>query len=240
MRISLFTAVCVLLLGISLFGNFFQWRAAQDFKPETQYVPVATAAPAQPAQVIVGRYVAKDSTRHALVAEQVRTRKTAEKQTAVGKAYLDSVAAALAVSVKQVDEVSRTNATLLAENIQLKATVANPKKQEYRDRWLRIVYDADSNQIDSLAYDVELTHARYWNRPWLLGDKRYYNDVFSPDPRVTINAARRFTLPEPRPRKFGIGIQAGYGFTFDPSAPFALPPTWPYLGVGLSYNFIRF
>ena len=36
-----------------------------------------------------------------------------------------------------------------------------------------------------------------------------------------------------RPTKFGLGVQAGYGFTKDGG------PT-PYVGLGISYNFLRF
>lgn len=41
----------------------------------------------------------------------------------------------------------------------------------------------------------------------------------------------------PRPKRFGIGIGVGYGITL---APTGRPVTAPYIGIGISYNFIRF
>lgn len=240
MRNSFLIPLLILLLGASLIGNFFQWRAAEDW----QSVPVAMdtvfAAPAQPAQVISERYVAKDGTNHALAADPVRTRKTEEKRRAVGGPYLDTVAKALNVSVKQIDELEHEVATLKAENIRLTQSNTNPKRQEYKDSFLSLVYNSDSNTIDSLSYIVELTRTRYWKRPWLLASKRYYNDIFSADQRVTINSVRRFTLPEPGPKKFGIGFQVGYGFPVIPAPKFSFQPPAPYIGIGFSYNLVRF
>jgi len=39
----------------------------------------------------------------------------------------------------------------------------------------------------------------------------------------------------PKPRRWGIGIQVGYGMTAAPR-----PEFHPYIGIGISYNFIRF
>jgi len=41
--------------------------------------------------------------------------------------------------------------------------------------------------------------------------------------------------PEQKPKRFGIGIQAGYGVAFTKQPTYA-----PYIGVGISYNLIRF
>lgn len=240
MRNSFFTSLLILLLGASLIGNFFQWRAAEDWQPVSVAMDTVFAAPAQPAQVIAARYVAKDGTNHALAADPVRTRQTEEKRRAVGGPYLDTVAKALNVSVARIDELERVNASLTAENVKLTAAAGNPRKLQYRDRWLHLTYDADSNTLDSLGYDVELTRVRYWRRAWLLADKHYFNDVFSSDPRVTIGGVRRFTLPEPTPKKFGIGLQAGYGFPIVPAPTFSFQPPAPYIGIGFSYNLVRF
>lgn len=46
------------------------------------------------------------------------------------------------------------------------------------------------------------------------------------------------TIPIPatsKPRRWGIGIQVGYGMTVAPR-----PEFHPYIGIGISYNFIRF
>lgn len=58
-------------------------------------------------------------------------------------------------------------------------------------------------------------------------------DVTNKNPYNHIIALEAYRVPAPKPKKFGIGIQVGYGFStgLQPSA---------YIGVGASYNIIRF
>ena len=57
--------------------------------------------------------------------------------------------------------------------------------------------------------------------------------------RIHTQSARiTSTIPIPatsKPRRWGIGIQVGYGMTAAPR-----PEFHPYIGIGISYNFIRF
>lgn len=57
--------------------------------------------------------------------------------------------------------------------------------------------------------------------------------------RIHTQSARiTSTIPipaPPKPRRWGIGIQVGYGMTAAPR-----PEFHPYIGIGISYNFIRF
>jgi len=58
--------------------------------------------------------------------------------------------------------------------------------------------------------------------------------VSSLNPFVKINDIKSFKCDIPRPNKrFGIGIQAGYGITKEITLS-------PYIGIGLSYNLFRF
>lgn len=63
-------------------------------------------------------------------------------------------------------------------------------------------------------------------------------DVLNNNPYSSVQAMRtyRVSVPKTTPKKFGIGLQTGYGIT-----PLTNPVkgTW-YVGVGLSYNLIRF
>lgn len=63
--------------------------------------------------------------------------------------------------------------------------------------------------------------------------KTYYQvDVKNRNPFVSITGVNAYRAPLPRPKKIGLGLQGGYGFST------GLSPR-PYIGIGISYNFIR-
>jgi hypothetical protein len=179
------------------------------------------------------RYI-HDSIEH-VVTKEVEAKTAAEKSVAVGPGYLDTLTKALSVATKQVDEVTKVNASLLAENLQLKqSTGPNATKvMHYRDKYLALDYHPDSNRID-LNYDVSLNVAKYWKRRYLIGPKQYYIDIFSDDPRVQINAVKRYSMVAARQKRLGLGVNVAYSYN-----PFS--NQWaPTIGLGLQYNILEF
>jgi hypothetical protein len=69
----------------------------------------------------------------------------------------------------------------------------------------------------------------------LFKKKKTFVEVTSKNPYTQIQTLRTYQVAEPKPNKFGIGIQAGYGLTLNNT-----PTLTPYIGVGVSYNLIRF
>jgi hypothetical protein len=65
-------------------------------------------------------------------------------------------------------------------------------------------------------------------------NRRHYLqiDVKNRNPNTLITHINAYRQPLPRPKKIGIGLQVGYGFSG--TAP------KPYVGIGVSYNLIRF
>lgn len=63
--------------------------------------------------------------------------------------------------------------------------------------------------------------------------KKPFAEITSYSPYTEVKKLRTYQVSLPPPKKFGIGIQAGYGFSE------GLKPR-PYVGIGVSYNFIRF
>ena len=244
MRIKLlFLLALVALLVASVTGNLHQWRNA---KADAQRIALLEQAPPVAGSAIVAREVKADGLEH-VTTRPVPAKTTQQKAAAVGGAYLDTVARALQVAVQQVAELTKVNAQMVATNIKLQAQVnaggVATSKQVYRDKWLSLVYDADSNSLDSLLYDVTLNSTKYWKRSWFLAPKRYYRDWYSDDPRVRINNVATYTEPAPRPKRFGIGFQAGYGYPLQiprqPNEPLLGLPTG-YVGFGFSYNLKSF
>jgi hypothetical protein len=65
--------------------------------------------------------------------------------------------------------------------------------------------------------------------------KQYKAVVTSTNPHVHINEIKSLKLDVPKVRRFGIGIQIGYGFEVSETPRFA-----PVISLGLNYNVIRF
>lgn len=179
---------------------------------------------------IVERYV-HDSIEHVVVKE-VPVTNDAEKSLAVGSGYLDTLTTALKVASNRIEEVTKVNARLTAENIALKQD-SGSRLYRYNDRWLSLEYQPDSNRVN-LNYDVSLNVAKYWKRKWLFAPKEYFIDISSDDARVNINSVKRFTLQEKKQKRLGIGFTVGYNYM-------PLLNKWqPALGFGLNYNLVEF
>jgi hypothetical protein len=64
--------------------------------------------------------------------------------------------------------------------------------------------------------------------------KEYKTVVTTDNPIVNFTEIRSLKFDLPRPKKFGIGIQAGYGFNLKGGS------LTPYIGLGASWNILRF
>jgi hypothetical protein len=215
------------LLGLSLFLNLKQY-----IRTKADAARIALLASQQTPQhaPVVTRYI-HDSIEH-LVVREVMVASDEAKGIAVGAAYIDTLRRAIKVAEKQIDQVTKINANLRAENIVLKQST-DVRAYEYKDKWLSLAYDPDSSKL-SLSYDVSLNTARYWKRSCFLAPRQYYLDIFSDDPRIKIGNIKRYTIAEPKAKKFGIGLHAGYSYN-----PFN-NQWYPSFGFGLNYNLIRF
>jgi len=127
---------------------------------------------------------------------------------------------------------TKVEARLTAENMRLQKLV-DTNVYRYRDPWLSFYYDADSNRVN-LQYDTSLHIVKYHKRKRLLGSKQSFIDIFSDDPRVTINQVKRFTVAEKRQKRLGLGIHAGYSYS-----PL-LKRLMPTVGIGFQYNVVEF
>lgn len=221
--VSILVAVCC----ISLLLNYTLFKAK---KLSDQRIELLSQNTSNGQASIITKYV-HDSIEHVVIKE-VPVTTVVEKNIAVGSGYMDTLTRAIKIAANRIDEVTKINAKLVAENVSLRKSNADGS-YKYQDKWLNVTYMPDSNKID-LSYDVGLQAAKYWKRSWLLAPKQYYVDVFADDPRVQINAVKRYTLSEEKQRRLGIGFNAGYSFI-----PF-LNKWQASVGVGLNYNLIEF
>lgn len=147
----------------------------------------------------------------------------------------DTLAPALNITMNKLKEVTQVKAKLEGDLKAARVEIdANKNKvYHYKSKYFEATgSDADSSL--KYAYNAELNLLKYDKKGSLLGGKKTYIDISSPDKNLKINGVENFTKDiSSTPTKIGLGIQVGYGVNSDLKAA-------PYIGVGVSYNLIRF
>lgn len=226
MRTKLITSVLVLLLGFSAFKNYEYIKETKEARSQLSSLQKENTKQS----VIITRYIAPDSTKHVIYTEAL-AKTEPEKYQATG-GYIDSLKRALNVKVEQIAEMTRIKATVKDK---VKTTVTDSigyQTFSYKNKWL----DAKLTTKDSLlnyTYNVELVDTKYYRGNWLMG-KTWYRDISLADPNGFINGVQRFSLPPDHPKRLGLGLQIGYHYNV------VTRQAEPSVGLGLSYNFIRF
>ena len=184
---------------------------------------ITTDKRATTATKIIERYLDGNGSEH-LVIEDTKISKAERKELVKSNGFIDTVAAALKIANNKINELTRVNATLVANNLKGKPdSPSNPMSIiRYVDKYANITY----NPIDTmfgLKYNINLINANYTRNDGFLG-LRSTNvvDLYSEDKRVTINGVERFSLAVPDPN-FGLKgqIKAQYNFkskSFTPAA----------------------
>lgn len=226
-KTSIILPLVILLLALSLFVNIRQLiRSRKDAARIATLGATTTNGQAK----IITRYI-HDSIEHVVIKE-ISVKSDADKAIAIGSNYMDTLTKAIKVAANRIDEVTKVNAKLSAENVALKKS-ATGNKYEYQDKWLSLSYSTDSSLLN-LSYDVSLNIAKYWKRNWFIAPKQYFVDLYSDDSRIKINSVKRYTLSVQSPKRLGVGLSAGYSYI-----PF-LNKWQPTIGIGLNYNLIEF
>jgi hypothetical protein len=99
----------------------------------------------------------------------------------------------------------------------------------HNDRWIGVNFDSDSSNTKiSIQVENEYSVSLVKNK------KKYEAIVKNYNPYSSISEISAVSLQGlPRTKRFGIGLQIGYGI----NSSFKIQP---YLGVGMSYNVVRF
>ena len=105
----------------------------------------------------------------------------------------------------------------------------------YKDAFTtaRFTPDSTGGTFD-IDWKLKLIRHDYKKRKNFFSSYTYYTDILSPDPRITISGLQNLTIESNKPTRWGIGLQGGY--YYDPQQQKLIPA----IGVGLSYNLIRF
>lgn len=150
----------------------------------------------------------------------------------------DTLAPALKIATGKIAELQQVKAKLEGTVKSQKTEIDKQKVQTiyYQDRYFTATSKTDSlgNSNLNYQYNAQLDIATTKEKRFL-GKEIQTVHITSPDKYLNINGVEHFKkdISTP-PKRFGIGIQSGYYFT---------PETGklsPAIGVGVSYNLIRF
>jgi len=111
-------------------------------------------------------------------------------------------------------------------------TILVPLKKyavHHNDRWVNVNFDSDSsNTTINIQVENEYTVSLVKKK------KKYEAIVKNYNPYSSVSEISAVSLQGfPRPKKFGLGVHLGYGI----NSSFRVQP---YIGIGVSYNVIRF
>lgn len=201
-----YLAFLILAVGLiaSLFFNIKQYGAINKFNnlvKQNKRVKQAVQAEA----TIIAQKVNKEGLKIATIeAAQAIIPSASVKEPAVSPGLIDTVSQAIGILKKQVQELTVVNTKMRAELL-LAEKVINGKEvvYEYRDKWADIKFRPPADSISKgtfdLSYNADLTIAQYWKRKWILGAKRSYIDIYSNDPRTTIQSVKKLTVEQRQP-----------------------------------------
>lgn len=98
----------------------------------------------------------------------------------------------------------------------------NDSDYHYSDKWI----DWNLSLRDSIEFDLSVRN----DYSIVIGREKsqYYAEITNQNPYTKTNVFRTYQVTMPKPKKFGLGIQVGYGFE------------GPYIGIGIQYNLITF
>jgi hypothetical protein len=98
----------------------------------------------------------------------------------------------------------------------------------FNDSWVKV-----NGTVDSKTTELSVEMTNEYGVTVKKKKGKYEAIVSNKNPYSTVKDMAAYSLSMPKPKRFGIGVSVGYGITSN------LKPT-PYIGVGLSYNLIRF
>ncbi|MXV16818.1 hypothetical protein [Hufsiella ginkgonis] len=234
---TLATVIACLLLAVGAIIYAFHEKSLRDQQEEALLAQKKTV---QAEATIIARKVDKEGLEHVTIAaaENIISASHAST-TAVSVGILDTTAMAIGILKKQIENLTLINTTLKADNLRAKMELDEKKRPvySYSDKYLDLAYrpgnptdSADRGSFD-FKYNADLNITQYWKRRWFLGAKKSFIDIYSNDPRTTVNGVKRLSVVQNEPR-FGLRVQGVTGYNLTTGATSA--------GPGIQFDFKRF
>lgn len=167
-----------------------------------------------------------------------------KNNSAFTQSEIDSLKRALGIKEKQIKEITQIKGKLI-DSLKLVSLSLDAEKHKvwnwehkYKKGSKVVATMSEKDSALHVQSDIALTVTDYVDNTGFLGlGKRIrYTDIYSADREsgILINGVKTYrTETEIKRQKIGIGLQAGYGIQQDGKIK-------PYIGIGVSYNFISF
>lgn len=221
--------------------GFAIWGFKQKDQKETAQVKTASQEKVvKQAATIINTYIDKNNLNHSVISAD-SNRLSAnwyDNGTAISGGLVDTVAQALGIAKKQLQEAVQISTTTEAAKLKAEKKIDSLQRLTYyyRDKYLQLAYrpakpgdTTDNGQFD-FKYNDSLNVVQYWKRSWFLGAKKNYIDIFSNDPRTTVNGIKRLVVEQKEP-SFGLRVQAIANYNFSKQVV--------NVGPGLQFDFKR-
>lgn len=193
----------------------------------------------QTSATILGRKISKEGLeRVTIAAAENILPKGFIKDDEVRPDIVDTVASTLNINNKQVEAITIINTSLTAENLVLKKSIDSLKRvyYTYNDNFLAVKFKP-ADTIDTLPtfdykYNAKLNYVEYWKKKFpIIGAKRSYIDIWSDDPRTTINGIDRLKIEQRQPQ-FGLRLQL--------RSIYSITSQKLFVGPGVSFDIKRY
>ena len=225
-------ACLIVLLGIGVFDLAYQ------LKKQTESTEGYKSLSEKNYKLYTEIYKDRDSITHA----QQEVKPSSSPEMSISNNYYtyvqDSLAPSLKIAKGKIDELTRINAKLEGELKATREELSENKERSlfFENKYLSIITTEDSTRQNprlKYSYNAEINVVQFSKRKNIFSKQRNYIDVSSPDKNFKINGLEHFKKEIIlRPKRIGVGFQAGYGINENLTIS-------PYLGIGLSYNLIR-
>lgn len=214
--------IVILTAGL-LITSFLAWRFNSQ-KNKAEDKSASNEETVNQAATIIDRYVDSAGRNHAMVKaeENVLPHDWYKNGTAIRGGLIDTVAKALNIARKQLQQVTQVATVSEARALKAEKRVDSLQRVTYfyKSKNLQMAYrpplktadSTDQGQFD-YRYNDSITVAQYWKKKWLLGAKRSYVDIFSNDPNTTVNGVKRLVVEQKEPT-FGLRVQAVGNYSF--------------------------
>ncbi|GAA4341584.1 hypothetical protein GCM10023149_53970 [Mucilaginibacter gynuensis] len=233
--------IAIAVLFVALIGSgCYIYYQGKDLK-YAQSENTKSQATVKQAATIINRYIDTAGRKHVVVEDDENKLKNNWYQngTAISGGLIDTVAQALNIARKQLQEITQVATVTKYEKLKAERKYDSLQRLTYyyKDKYLQLAYrparpgdTTDNGQFD-FAYNDSLHVVQYWKRKWLLGAKKSYVDIFSSDPRTTVNGVKRLVVEQKEPT-FGLRVQAVSNYSFSRKLL--------NVGPGLQFDFKRF
>lgn len=150
----------------------------------------------------------------------------------ISPAYIDSISRALNVASDKITSLTKANVNLSAK-LKLFDGVDSTGRlwATYKDKSFDVKYYPDSNEMD-ISADAGINFLDHKSRKHFLQPWNHYTEVWTTDPRFTVNGLYRVIREVPRSSRWGIDAFAGPSFSKEGMNV--------AFGIGIGYRLIEF